>query len=233
VAVSDDPLREDELVLDEPEDLFDEVGPADEPVAAADPDDRPTTQLPRVTAPPAQAPTWMSGLAPWAVFGVVAVVVIAATSAWASWLRGPTDQHSATPRIAPVPTMTAPAAPTSEMAAPSPEPSLDPVTQPIEPPPTRERSRAPRAVTQTPPPPPARPVEEAETPAAGGSAAASPSAAADRAAVENPAGGADAGTETDTENGADADADTDADTADTAPSEDGDGDEARSEDSGD
>lgn len=142
VAVPDDPLREDALVVDPPEDMLrddtPDPGVAPEPDAAsvAALDDRPTTELPRVTAPPVPPPpprSWAAGLAPWAVFAAVGVVVIIATSTWAAWLQGPTSaRQAATPRIDPVPVLTSPAPPAPATVAPppSPEPEAESAVEP-------------------------------------------------------------------------------------------------------
>jgi outer membrane biosynthesis protein TonB len=178
VALPDDPLREDDTSVGaESEDLLghDPIG-VDGPVRVDDvdlaeqtsvigDDDWPTTELPRVAAPAeaeaeAQERTWKAILAPWALFAVVAVVVLAATSTWASWLQGPaSDGQDTRPQVALVPT-SAPAPPSPQAAEPTPEPSAEaePVAEPTRTPrATPERSRAPRAVTKAPPPPPPPP----------------------------------------------------------------------------
>lgn len=175
MAEPDDPLRADDaLVGAQHEDVLlgsdpvDDDEPADPvlheveeiPVAVAVLDDRPTTELPRLVVEPAPEPPgrW-AGAAPWAVFAVVAVVVIAATTTWASWLQGPTAQRqSFTGLMQPVPTSAAAApqaAPIAPAPSPDPEPEVEPQPEPVREPVARPTQR-PRT-TRTPAPAAPRP----------------------------------------------------------------------------
>jgi hypothetical protein len=99
-------------------------------------------------------------MAPWAVFGVVAVVVVAATTAWSASLRGPDDSlgTGSPPTLAQVPVLT-PATP-----EPTPEPTAaDQETSAARA--TRERARTTtRAEPRQPavPPPAAVPLPAAQ-----------------------------------------------------------------------
>jgi type IV secretory pathway VirB10-like protein len=188
--VPDDPLRDDPLGS-EGEDVLGGSGvlrpaerdvaadrlvhPApprlDGPPAATSLDDRPTAYFSRIVETPAApvAPAPQPGLravlAPWAVFGAVGVLLIAATTTWASWLRGPAaDQDAPFPTFAPMVTATSPApAPPAAIAQPptpttAPEPEAEPDPEPTRraterPRPTRERS--PAAPSRAPAAPPA------------------------------------------------------------------------------
>ncbi|TWF74131.1 hypothetical protein FHX44_1110 [Pseudonocardia hierapolitana] len=205
MAEPDDPLRADDpLVGAEHEDVLLGSGTAEErepaaehvdsvqddldenPTFVATSDDRPTTELPRVVAPtPAPEPTtWSGGVAPWAVFAAVAVVVIAATTTLASWLQGPTSERQGfTGLTQPFPTATS--APPAPVEAPAAPPSAEPEPEP-EPEPAARPTQRPRA-TKAPaaPRPPAAAVngratpngEEKEEPASTTSAPSLPAAA--------------------------------------------------------
>ncbi|WP_343941332.1 hypothetical protein, partial [Pseudonocardia zijingensis] len=126
VGEPDDPLRSDDpLVGAEHEDVLlgseaadvpevegDQPDPADpERATAVVPvDDRPTTEMPALVGPAPEAASrgGLSGVASWAVFAVIAVVVLTATTTLAGWLQGPTaDRQAATPMLQAVPTATA------------------------------------------------------------------------------------------------------------------------------
>lgn len=186
----DDPLRADDpLVGPEHEDVLLGSGgpearepdagdagprPAARPVeddmgatAVVPQDDRPTSVIPAMAEPAPQEPAarpLLSGImAPWAAFAAVALVVIAATSAFAGWLQGPTaDRRSATPMLQPVPTATAP----PSVEATTPPPATTEAEPTPEPEPTRER--APRTTQRPRPtraPAPQPPAATAEAPA--------------------------------------------------------------------
>ena len=149
------------------DDADDEAAVPDDATSFVALDDRPTTVIPRVeVTPPAQS-RWSTGLAPWAVFAAVAVLVVAATSTWAAWLQGPTaDRQVATPRIQLVPTQTAPAPPTPEAVASPPEPMVEPEPEPEPEPAARPTQRRPTrapAPRPEPPPPPAAAAADPET----------------------------------------------------------------------
>jgi hypothetical protein len=172
VAEPDDPLRADDALVgaqhedvllgsdpvvdDDPADpVLDEV--EEIPVAVAVLDDRPTTELPRLVVGPAPEPPgrW-AGAAPWAVFAVVAVVVIAATTTWASWLQGPTAQRqSFTGLMQPVTTSAAAPPQVAPAPSPDPEPEVEPQPEPTREPVARPTQR-PRT-TRTPAPAAPRP----------------------------------------------------------------------------
>jgi outer membrane biosynthesis protein TonB len=213
VEQSDDPLRADDaLVGAEPEDVLLGSGAADEGDPRADHadstpgdvreeatsvvslDDRPTTELPPVVGPALEPRGRFAGVASWAVFAAVAVVVIAATTTLGAWLQGPTaERQSFTGLIQPVPTSTASAPPA---AAPAPTPSAEPAPEPApeKQPAARptQRPRATRAPAPAQPPPPAAavnapttPEKKPEAPGAKTSAASAPAAAGADGAVQD------------------------------------------------
>src|SRR5690606_3818661 len=118
-------------------------------------------------------PRWLTTLAPWAVFGVVAVVVIAGTTMWASWLQGPAADRTAAARVTVVPATPA-TSPASTAAEPTAEPTPEPTPEPVV-----ERTRPPRPRARTPAPSASDPVVVAgsapETPAVTGEAEATTS----------------------------------------------------------
>jgi hypothetical protein len=208
VAEPDDPLRADDALVgahhedvllgadpvddDEPAPLPDELDEVPAPVAVLD--DRPTTELPPVVVAPAPEPpgAW-AGVAPWAVFAAVAVVVIAATTTWASWLQGPTaERQSFTGLIQPTFTASAPA---PVEAAPAPDPDPEPEAEPQpDPQPAPERQQVARPtqrprVTRPPAtPPPAAAVNAPATPTGkpqGQSSAKTPAPSSAAAAAAN------------------------------------------------
>ncbi|WP_433280087.1 hypothetical protein ACQPZA_10575 [Pseudonocardia xinjiangensis] len=125
-------------------------------------DDIPTTYVPVVTAstsPPPAPQTWIRRIAPWAAFGVVAVVVVAGTTAWSASLRGPEDSLGAgAPTLAQVPAL-APATP-----EPAPEPTTAAQEETSAARATRERARTtPRPTPAVPPPAPATAAPPAAT----------------------------------------------------------------------
>jgi type IV secretory pathway VirB10-like protein len=188
VGEPDDPLRADDaLVGTESEDVLLDSGAADEgesraeyagyvdpapddpdehPTSVASLDDRPTTELPPVVGPAPEPRGRLAGLAPWAVFAAVAVVVIAATTTWAAWLQGPTaDRQSATPMIIqPVPTATVAAPPTVAAAPPAPAAEPEPDPEPEKAPAARTAQRPRPTRAPAPPPPPAEAVNAPTTP---------------------------------------------------------------------
>lgn len=141
--------------------------PSDEsPTAFVNADDAPTTIIPAVPSSPQdqaepygpepfQEPAPRRGpvvarLAPWALFGLVAVVVVTGTTVWASSLRGPDELSSvAEPSLVAVP----PAAAPTSSEAPPPPPSVEETEEPVQP----TATRAP-ATTKRPPPPTTRKV---------------------------------------------------------------------------
>ncbi|WP_433558803.1 hypothetical protein ACQPWY_10600 [Pseudonocardia xinjiangensis] len=116
-------------------------------------DDIPTTYVPVVTAstsPPPAPQTWIRRMAPWAAFGVVAVVVVAGTTAWSASLRGPEDSLGAgAPTLAQVPAL-APATP-----EPTPESTTAAQEETSAARATRERARTTARATPSTVPPPA------------------------------------------------------------------------------
>jgi hypothetical protein len=186
VGEPDDPLRADDaLVGAEHEDVLLGAGAADEgesgagydesghddvdehPTSIAALDDRPTTEIPPVVVPAPQPRGRFAGVASWVVFAAVAVVVIAATTTWASWLQGPTaERQSFTGLIQPpVPTATSSPPPPAETTAAAP-PSAEPEPQPErKPEPAARPTQRPRVTrAPAPPPPPAAAVNAPVTP---------------------------------------------------------------------
>ncbi|WP_433294936.1 hypothetical protein ACQPZQ_11695 [Pseudonocardia sp. CA-142604] len=136
----------------------------DSPTSIVRLDDIPTSHVQVVTSPPPAPPqSWIRRMAPWAVFGVVAVVVVGGTTAWSASVRGPEKPllASVPSTYAAVPQATTDAPPPAEPTA-KPEPETERAAVVA----TKVRRPAPPSPTpqQPAPPPPPPPVTTTAAP---------------------------------------------------------------------
>ncbi|MFD1520896.1 hypothetical protein [Pseudonocardia yunnanensis] len=121
----------------------------DSPTSIVRLEDIPTSHVQVVTSPPPAPPqSWIRRMAPWAVFGVVAVVVVGGTTAWSASVRGPER-----PLLASVPSTYAPPVQATSDVPPPAEPTAEPETERAAAVATKVR----RAATPTPSPTPQQP----------------------------------------------------------------------------